>query len=90
MDKTTTLARAVECPQDAVFRWETRILTQKRKRRRWDSNPRITVLQTVAFGRLATPPEFGLSLYATDEQFKKICGGFLARDECGISPGRRL
>jgi len=26
------------------------------ERRRWDSNPRITVLQTVAFGRLATPP----------------------------------
>jgi len=25
-------------------------------RRRWDSNPRITVLQTVALGRLATPP----------------------------------
>ena len=27
------------------------------ERRRWDSNPGITVLQTVAFGRLATPPE---------------------------------
>lgn len=27
------------------------------KRRRWDSNPRITVLQTVAFGHLATPPK---------------------------------
>jgi hypothetical protein len=26
------------------------------KRRRWDSNPRITVLQTVALGLLATPP----------------------------------
>ncbi len=30
--------------------------TTERNRRRWDSNPRITVLQTVAFGRLATPP----------------------------------
>ena len=31
--------------------------TKKGDRRRWDSNPRITVLQTVAFGRLATPPK---------------------------------
>ena len=30
--------------------------TRKNDRRRWDSNPRITVLQTVAFGHLATPP----------------------------------
>jgi integrase len=28
----------------------------KNNRRRWDSNPRITVLQTVPFGRLGTPP----------------------------------
>lgn len=27
------------------------------ERRRWDSNPGITVLQTVAFGHLATPPK---------------------------------
>ena len=30
---------------------------EKNNRRRWDSNPRITVLQTVALGLLATPPK---------------------------------
>ena len=30
--------------------------TEKNNRRRWDSNPRITVLQTVALDHLATPP----------------------------------
>ncbi len=44
-------------------------------RRRWDSNPRITVLQTVAFGRLATPPE-SRSVHARRGGFNKIYRGF--------------
>ncbi len=32
------------------------LVTEKKQRRRWESNPRITVLQTVALGHLATPP----------------------------------
>ena len=31
------------------------------ERRRWESNPRITVLQTVALGHLATPPDYVLN-----------------------------
>ncbi len=31
------------------------------ERRRWESNPRITVLQTVALGHLATPPGYALN-----------------------------
>jgi integrase len=30
-------------------------------RRRWESNPRITVLQTVALGHLATPPSYAFN-----------------------------
>jgi len=36
---------------------KTHLATGGNNRRRWDSNPRITVLQTVALGRLATPPD---------------------------------
>ncbi len=49
--------------KNAEFRDPDLVESQQKKRRRWDSNPRITVLQTVALGLLATPPVYFLELY---------------------------